>query len=110
MAYNGAVTIAEKAKLSSRYGGIMIWELSHDADGDKSLLKVINDTMRGKKSVTGDVNGDGEFNIADVAAFQKWLLNPVNELKNGKAADLTEDGRLNVFDLCLMKRMLFAGK
>lgn len=110
MAYNGAVTIEKKAELASQYGGIMIWELSHDAAGEKSLLKVINDTMRGENTVAGDVNSDGEFNIADVAAFQRWLLNPANELKNGKAADLTEDGKLNVFDLCLMKRMLFAGK
>lgn len=40
-AYNGEDTIKKKAELSKQYGGIMIWELSQDADGANSLLKVI---------------------------------------------------------------------
>ena len=40
-AYNGKETIRKKAELSKEYGGIMIWELSQDADGSDSLLKVI---------------------------------------------------------------------
>ncbi len=40
-AYNGKETIRKKAELSKQYGGIMIWELSQDADGSDSLLKVI---------------------------------------------------------------------
>ena len=40
-AYNGVETIRKKAELSKQYGGIMIWELSQDADGSDSLLKVI---------------------------------------------------------------------
>lgn len=40
-AYNGAETIRKKAELSKEYGGIMIWELSQDAEGSDSLLKVI---------------------------------------------------------------------
>ena len=40
-AYNGEETIRKKAELSKQYGGIMIWELSQDADGSDSLLKII---------------------------------------------------------------------
>ncbi len=55
----------------------------------------------------GDCNGDGEFTVSDVVLLQKWILADSNaELTNWKAADLCEDGRLDVFDLCLMKRML----
>lgn len=55
----------------------------------------------------GDVNADGAFNISDVVVFQKWLLAvPDTQLTNWKAADLCADGRLDVFDLCLMKRQL----
>ena len=58
-------------------------------------------------SAGGDVNGDGSFNIADVVVFQKWLLNPKdNPLRNFRAADLCTDDRLDVFDLCLMKKKL----
>lgn len=59
------------------------------------------------ESVTGDVNKDGEFSVADVVLLQKWLLAaPDAKLDDWKAADLYEDDRLDVFDLCLMRRML----
>jgi hypothetical protein len=59
-------------------------------------------------SVIGDVNADGEFSIADIVLFQKWLLaSPDAKLENWRNADLCGDGKLNVFDLCLMKRELF---
>lgn len=55
----------------------------------------------------GDVNGDSEFNIADAVLLQKWLLgSPDTQLTNLKAADFCKDNRLDVFDLCLMKRDL----
>ena len=55
----------------------------------------------------GDVNNDGEFNVADVVLLQKWLLAvPDTHLANWKAADFCNDNILDVFDLCLMKREL----
>ncbi|WP_303837158.1 CotH kinase family protein [Ruminococcus flavefaciens] len=57
--------------------------------------------------VQGDVNNDGEFSIADIVAFQKWLLAASDaELANWKAADLCEDDKLDVFDLVLMRRLI----
>ena len=59
------------------------------------------------KNIKGDVNADGKFDIADVVLLQKWLLNvPDVELVNWKTADLYEDGKLNIFDLCEIKRAL----
>lgn len=56
---------------------------------------------------SGDVNFDGEFNISDVVTLQRWLVGKSNtELTYWKSADLCEDDRLDVFDLCMMKRML----
>ena len=61
--------------------------------------------------VQGDVNNDGKLDIADVVLLQKWVLAvPDITLENWKAADLCEDSRLDVFDLCLMKRLLIYGK
>lgn len=58
----------------------------------------------------GDVNMDGNFDIADVVLLQKWLLAvPDTKLADWKAADLCEDNRLDVFDLCLMRRNLIYG-
>lgn len=59
------------------------------------------------KGLRGDVNGDGKFNISDAVILQKWLLSvPGTDLADWKAADLCEDGRLDGFDLCLMKNEL----
>ena len=58
----------------------------------------------------GDVNADGKFDIADVVLLQKWLLAvPDTKLADWKAADLYDDNRLDVFDLCMMKRKLISG-
>ena len=85
----------------------MIWELTQDSNGEKSLLKVIHDTLRSESFVEGDVNADSSFNVSDLVLMQRWLLAaPDAELANWQAGDLCEDGRLDVFDLCLMRRML----
>ena len=53
------------------------------------------------------VYGDEEFTIADVVLLQKWLLAvPDTKLADWKAADFCKDDRLDVFDLCLMRKAL----
>lgn len=69
------------------------------------LLKFANINEKGT-GISGDVNADGKFNIADAVALQNWLLNDGTSLADWKAADLCEDGKLDVFDLCLMRRLL----
>lgn len=88
----------ENAKYPESGGGINIadvWDLT-----DYRLKANISNT-------TGDVNNDGTFNISDVVLLQKWLLAvPDTHLANWRAADFCEDNKLDVFDLCLMKRSL----
>ena len=99
--------MAKKTELAKSCGGIMIWELTQDAKGEKSLLKVINNTFRSESYIAGDVNADGSFNLSDLVLLQRWLLAaPDAELANWQAGDLCEDNRLDAFDLCLMRRML----
>ena len=62
------------------------------------------------QTVEGDVNADGRFDVADVVLLQKWLLAvPDTHLANWNNADLCKDERLDVFDLCMMKRKLIYG-
>lgn len=85
------------------------WSAISIADGNESLGNAVihYQTAGIPKVVAGDVNADGEFTIADVILLQKWLLTvPDTELPNWKAGDFYEDDRLDVFDLCLMKREL----
>lgn len=61
-----------------------------------------------KPKIKGDVNADGIFDINDVELLQKWLAAiPDTTLADWKTADFCKDNRLNVFDLCMMKRELF---
>lgn len=61
-----------------------------------------------KISIEGDVNADGQFSIKDAVILQKWLNAAADgiQLADIKAADLSRDGRVNIFDLCLMKEKL----
>lgn len=105
IAYNGASTMREKCTLAKEYGGIMIWELSQDASGEYSLLALIKSELTTAEIVMGDVNDDGEFNIADAVMLQKWVLGS-GAINNAKAGDICSDGILDIFDLCAIKRKL----
>ena len=59
------------------------------------------------QTIEGDVNADDQFNVADVVLLQKWLLGgPNTKLSNWRAGNFCNDNRLDVFDLCIMKREL----
>ncbi|MBQ9110521.1 MAG: bacterial Ig-like domain-containing protein [Oscillospiraceae bacterium] len=57
----------------------------------------------------GDVNADGQFTVTDLVMLQKWLLCTQDaSLTNWQAGDLCADGRIDAFDLAVMKRKLSA--
>lgn len=66
--------------------------------GQKFILEPIT-------TVKGDVNSDGNLTVADVVMIQKYILRK-DTLKDWKAADVYEDGMIDSFDLCLIKRLL----
>lgn len=68
---------------------------------------IIEPAASASKSIIGDVNADGQFNAADLVTLQKWLLAVPNvTLANWKAGDLCEDGRIDVFDLIMMRKLI----
>ncbi|MDD7515892.1 dockerin type I repeat-containing protein [Ruminococcus flavefaciens] len=89
-----------------RYGGVICGYRGSTAQSyaEKhgfSFIEIDETPVR----IKGDVNGDGEFSISDVVTLQKWLLAvPDTELVDWKAADLCEDDKIDVFDLCLMRK------
>lgn len=56
-------------------------------------------------SVRGDVNADGDFNIADAVMLQNYLVRGGN-VTDWQAGDLCQDNKLDVFDLVIMKTEL----
>jgi len=107
VAYNGASTMREKCVMAKAYGGIMIWELSQDAAGEYSLLSLIKDELTVPVSVRGDVNADGEFNVADLVMLSNQLLRS-GEVTDWQVGDLCEDNVLDAFDLAVMRQELIA--
>ncbi|MDE7097573.1 MAG: dockerin type I repeat-containing protein, partial [Ruminococcus sp.] len=56
----------------------------------------------------GDFDGNGSFNISDVVRFQQWLIGKEDDGYSTKwyNVDLNKDGSADVFDFCIMKKML----
>lgn len=54
----------------------------------------------------GDANNNGIVDVNDAIMLQDWLLGASDELTNWENVDLCEDGVIDVFDLCLLKRLL----
>lgn len=55
---------------------------------------------------SGDANGDGEYNVADLVILQEFLLGMDPHMKNWVAVDFTSDGVINAFDMVLARRRL----
>ncbi len=69
-----------------------------DFDGNSHTTAygpIISFVYREKDTVTGDVNGDGEVNIADVNAIIDMILNDTND----NAGDVNGDGEINIADV-----------
>jgi chitinase len=76
--FNGTVTIWKKTRLAlEKVSGIMIWELSGDASGDKSLLKVIASTVDSAEStgINSISNSSGMDIYPNPASDRIFILN-----------------------------------
>lgn len=83
----------------------IIFSWNHYYASDRTLnsqfMEFTSDTLQ------GDVNFDGQFTVADIVTLQRWLLGASDaNVRDWKAADLCADGRLDTFDLCLMRKAL----
>lgn len=79
----------------------------HTIYANAVLVYLLAEVTAESEPVRGDVNADEKFSIADVVLLQKWLLCvPDATLADWKAGDLCTDNIINVFDLCLMKKLL----
>lgn len=54
----------------------------------------------------GDVNIDGNVNVADLVLLQHYIVNSVKYLDDGAAADMNSDNAINVFDAVLLRNKL----
>ena len=55
--------------------------------------------------IKGDVNADSQFTIADLVMLEKFLLG-AGTLTDWQAGDLCNDGKIDVFDMIKMRKMI----
>lgn len=80
---------------------------SYYTDNGTAIIRKLQLNLENKNSLTGDINADGEFDMLDIIVLQKWLHGSSNiTLADWQAGDFYQDGKLNIFDFCRMKRML----
>ncbi|MDD6279623.1 MAG: DUF6055 domain-containing protein [Oscillospiraceae bacterium] len=65
----------------------------------------IDDTDPDSGRIRGDVNNDKTFNIADLVMMQHFLLGS-GSLTDWQAGDLCEDGKIDVFDMVMMRKLI----
>ncbi len=73
-------------------------------DGQKFILEPVAAEVQ---NMIGDVNADGICSVQDAVMMQKFIVN-AGDLTDWTAGDLNQDGRINAFDLAIMKKILLA--
>ncbi len=101
--------VLEIDQLASHYKYADLFEFC--CEDKPEVIYYSNESMdlifRIKIEVSGDLNGDDAFSLIDAVAFQKWLLGSDQvELYYLAEGDLDLNGKLNAFDLAIMKRKL----
>ncbi|MDE7121861.1 MAG: dockerin type I repeat-containing protein, partial [Oscillospiraceae bacterium] len=61
------------------------------------------------EKILGDANADGQVTVADLITLQKWLLCQ-GGLPDWENVDLYKDGKITIFDWCLLKKLLLEQK
>ncbi len=75
----------------------------YSVDGDGNITEI--DENEFTPLNMGDCNLDGKVGISDVVMLQKWLMGS-GELDCWQNADFNNDNKVDIFDLCLMKKAL----
>lgn len=93
--YNGNATIREKTKLAmEKTSGVMIWELSQDAPGNSSLLKVINQTVDSLLVISPALVANQEFGFYPNPAKNHLIIDGLVSEKPVKVEIFNVDGCL----------------
>lgn len=91
----------------------VLWDIS-ELHYDRNNCKMYDEELKNSimsvvetKTIKGDINNDGQFNIADAVKFNNYLIsNDTLTNEQIKIADLNEDGVADVFDLVLFRQMV----
>lgn len=96
------VRCADVFEISTEDGAnICQWEY-WGGDGQKFILEAAEE-VKTPDRITGDVNADGSFDVADIVMLEKYILG-AGTLTDWLAGDLYNDGVIDVFDKIKMRK------
>lgn len=96
------VRCADVFEISTEDGAnICQWEY-WGGDGQKFILEAAEE-VKTPERITGDVNADGSFDVADIVMLEKYILG-AGTLTDWLAGDLYNDGVIDVFDKIIMRK------
>ncbi|MCM1133825.1 MAG: family 43 glycosylhydrolase [Ruminococcus flavefaciens] len=90
--------------IANKNGSYTLLPNDNDVFGSENSY-VIEPASAEKKSVVGDVNADGIFNVADLVMMQNFILGS-GTLNDWQAGNLCEDDRIDVSDMILMRQLI----
>jgi len=87
---------------------VIEYNFSPDEDGWSGYIKhdILLPDPPAPNQITNDVNGDGEFNVADLVALNQFLLSGGSNIS--AMADINGDGSVDSFDMVFLRRQLIA--
>lgn len=105
MSVQGLQTVSYEVALPEGYYEAYIVARSDDNIQKSNIIEfTIEEDYEGLK---GDGNLDGKVNVSDLVLLQKWILaKPDTTIECWQNFDMNNDNVLNVFDLCLLKRVI----
>ncbi|MBR4628360.1 MAG: dockerin type I repeat-containing protein [Ruminococcus sp.] len=98
------VTFGLRAPGADVYSAEPIAEKTLRVDNDLNVTEISKDEKA--QDIPGDCNNDGYFGVADVVTLHEYLLGRYSFI-NYNNSDLNGDGKVNMYDLMLLKRKMF---
>lgn len=105
---NGENTIFDTRSIGYSYNngyGIKSGFSIDSANGTAVEYAKENNIRLKSNFIKGDVNADSQFTIADLVMLEKFLLG-AGTLTDRQAGDLCNDGKIDVFDMIKMRKMI----
>lgn len=106
----GEASCVEVASKSTEAGGnIQQWTANGGNNQKWILEKVTENAQPDVNSSAGDINLDGQINVADAVKLQRYLLGAEKlAAESAEASDVNSDGFTDVFDMIILRKMLLS--
>ena len=109
--FKGTDAFDQKANYYVQLGGSSGWYFDPQFEITSQKEDRLEVSFRVKWYPSGDADGSGCFGLTDIVRLQKYLLGISKaEISDPDAVDFCRDYVLDVFDLALMKQMMFGKK